>query len=98
MHFYFDIVDGPQTIRDEIGADMFNIDAARVEAIVALTGMARDWLPHDGAERSLKVVVREASRRLLEISVYFKVTSLSPDVPERDNVIPYESPVREPVQ
>lgn len=58
MRYYFDIRDGDDFARDDIGLELQDVVAARLQATVALTEMARDYLPTDGDHRRLVIQVR----------------------------------------
>lgn len=81
MRYYFDIRDGDHVSRDEVGVELRNIDAAHTEATVALTEMARDYLPSDGPHRVLGIHVRDSA------GAQFKVT-IDYDVEEQRAVAP----------
>ena len=81
MRYYFDIRDGDHVSRDEVGVELRNIDAAHTEAAVAVTEMARDYLPSDGPHRVLGIHVRDSA------GAQFKVT-LDYDVEEQRAVAP----------
>ena len=67
--YYFDIRDGDQFTKDEIGAELDGIEAVRSEAMRALRGIIGDVLP-DGDQRSVVVVVRnEDGKPLLMASL-----------------------------
>lgn len=72
-HYFFDEIDNGRVVRDEIGYDLPDIDAAKEAAIDALPDMARDQLP-DGDEHLFAVRVRDtAGRELLEVSLTLAV-------------------------
>ena len=81
MRYYFDIRDGDHVSRDEVGVELRNIDAAHTEAAVAVTEMARDYLPSDGPHRVLGIHVRDST------GAQFKVT-LDYDVEEQRAAAP----------
>ncbi len=62
--FFIDTSDGDLSLRDEDGYDLPDMQAARVAAIDALPGMARDKLP-DGERRAFRAAVRGADGQLL---------------------------------
>jgi hypothetical protein len=71
MRFYFDIRDGKDLARDDIGIDLHNVHAARVQATIALTEMAREYLPSDGNHRNLSIDVRGAEGSLFNVSLEY---------------------------
>lgn len=73
MRYYFDIRDGDHISRDEIGVELRNIDAAHTEAAVALTEMARDYLPSDGPHRVLGIHVRDFSGKRFKVTIDYDV-------------------------
>ena len=58
--FYFDISDGDEQVRDDLGIELSDVQAARRQAISVLPDIARDELP-DGDRREFRAVVRDAS-------------------------------------
>jgi hypothetical protein len=60
--YYFDIYDGENLIRDEIGVQLDDTDAAQQEAVRALPTIARDCLP-DGTQRDFVIEVRDETKR-----------------------------------
>ena len=76
--FYIDTCDEDDFIRDEIGHDLAEVEAAKEAAVDALPDMARDKLP-DGDSRNFLAIVRDAEGRpLLQASLPLHVTSLVP--------------------
>lgn len=71
MRFFFDMRDGEDFARDDIGVDLRSTHAARLQATIALTEMARDYLPTDGDHRNLGIEVRNAEGVLLEVSLEY---------------------------
>lgn len=69
VRYFFDVRDGNTVTRDDFGVELLNSDAAHTEAAIALTEMARDYIPSDGPHRILAIHVRDASGR-----PQFKVT------------------------
>ena len=73
--YYFDSHDGDQSIVDDIGVELPDIDAAKLEASRALTDLARDVVP-GSIWRELCVSVRdELNRPILKVVMTFEVIS-----------------------
>jgi hypothetical protein len=66
--FFFDVMDGRDLNRDEIGLELDDLDRVRSEAIDALPDIARAELP-DGDRAEFAVYARDESGR-----VVFKAT------------------------
>jgi hypothetical protein len=60
--YYFDIYDGVNVTRDEVGVELDTVQAAKDEAMRALSEIARSELP-SGDRLNLFVTVRDASRQ-----------------------------------
>lgn len=73
MRYYFDMRDGDQMARDDVGVELRNSAAAHAEAAVALTEMARDFLPTDGPHRVLGIHVRNASGPQFTVTIKYDV-------------------------
>lgn len=76
MRYYFDIRDGDHIAKDEFGVELRNIDAAHTEAAVALTEMARDYLPSDGPHRVLGIHVRDSAGPQFKVTIDYDVEEL----------------------
>jgi hypothetical protein len=69
--YFFDLVDGKQIDRDDVGLEFANLADARVAAADALGDVTREALP-DGARRHLVMKVRDtAGNYIYECSVDF---------------------------
>ena len=90
MRFFFDIHDAGSVTRDDGGVELPTLDAARIEAIVSLTEMARDWLPHDGNNRDISVVIRNRHKKLIRVSFRFEVQSLDESIEGDDKMLAYD--------
>ena len=75
MRYYFDIQDGTDLARDDIGVDCRSAYAARVEATRALTDMASDYFPTDGNHRNIAIHVRSANAALFTVNLKYDVVS-----------------------
>lgn len=62
--YYFDLHDGEYVI-DEIGVECADFDAVRREAKCTLPEMARDILPEDGDQHTIRVVVRDSEDKIV---------------------------------
>jgi hypothetical protein len=76
MKFYFDIRDGGELSEDDAGVELPDINAARLQATIALTDMARDYLPRDGDARSLAIRVRTAEGPQFDVSLDYELEDL----------------------
>jgi len=76
MKFYFDIRDGGEFTEDDAGVDLPDLNAARLQATIALTDMARDYLPRDGDERSLGIRVRTAEGPQFDVTLDYELEDL----------------------
>ncbi|WP_425373693.1 DUF6894 family protein [Lichenihabitans psoromatis] len=79
--FYFDINDGAIDIRDDLGTEFVDRDAARLAAIDALPDIARDVMPN-GNHRIMTCHVRDDQGRIIfEAKLILDARWLS-DIPE----------------
>lgn len=62
--FFFDTYDGDRFIPDELGLELDDIEAAKIEAERALPDMAWDELP-DGNQRTFIVSVRDEAGQVV---------------------------------
>jgi hypothetical protein len=76
MKFYFDIRDGGELTEDDAGVDLPDVNAARLQATIALTEMARDYLPRDGDERRLGIRVRTDEGPQFDVSLDYELEDL----------------------
>jgi hypothetical protein len=76
MKFYFDIRDGGELTEDDAGVDLPGVNAARLQATIALTEMARDYLPRDGDERRLAIRVRTDEGPQFDVSLDYELEDL----------------------
>jgi hypothetical protein len=90
LRFFFDLEDSGKVTRDDWGVDLPNLDAARIEAIISLTEMARDWLPNDGNNRDVSVVIRGEHETLVRVSFRFEVQSLTASVPGDEKTLAHD--------
>jgi hypothetical protein len=74
VRYFFDILDNGDKTVDHIGVDLAGLSEARTQATLALTEMAHDYLPADGAERSFLIQVRTADGPLFDVSLDFEMT------------------------
>jgi hypothetical protein len=70
--FYFDTDDGEIIHRDELGTECFNEDAAREQAMLAMTELSRQYLPSFGPGKTLSMTVRCTSGlSLMELTLSY---------------------------
>lgn len=72
--YYFDIRDGSQSIRDDEGAELPNIESARREATTTLSEIARECV-RGGRQHRMAVEVRDDHGPILEASLSFVMKS-----------------------
>lgn len=70
--FYFDIWDGEHSAYDDFGVECHSVNAASVQARIALTELAREILPSGGQSRHLKITVRDTNRSLFSLKLHFE--------------------------
>ncbi|WP_055045596.1 DUF6894 family protein [Devosia sp. A16] len=76
MRFYFDIRDGDEFTEDDAGVELPDLNAARLQATIALTEMARDYLPRNGDERRLAIHVRTDEGPQLDVTLDYELEHL----------------------
>ncbi len=69
MLFYFDIYDGADTAPDNIGVELSDDVAARLQATIALTDIARKIVPKDEKYRNLIIKVRTEEGARFQMSL-----------------------------
>ena len=75
-HYFFDMRDGAELLRDEEGLELTGIQAARNEATRALADLAKDVL-RSSEKRELAIEVRDALNvPLLRAALSFEVALL----------------------
>lgn len=62
--YFFDIHDGEHKAHDDVGIDCPSPRSATVQAIIALTELARETLPAAGPSRHLEIAVRTRTELL----------------------------------
>ncbi|WP_055048491.1 DUF6894 family protein [Devosia sp. A16] len=75
MRYYFDIFEGDHWTRDDAGLECANDGRARFQAVLALTEMAREFLPGDGPSMDLKVRVRRGARVAFTVGLFFETSA-----------------------
>ena len=75
--FFIDTSDQTHFIRDEVGYEFPDVEAARDAAIDALPDMARDVLPDGDARTFLAVVRDEDGRTLMQATLSLGVVWLT---------------------
>jgi hypothetical protein len=73
MIFFFDVRDGADLSQDDTGIDLPDPAAAKLQATLALTEMARDHLPSNGDERKLSIHVRTAEGPQFDVSLDYEL-------------------------
>lgn len=76
--YYFDIDDDQYSIADTHGSDFSSPEAARQEAIVIATSIARDIFP-SGVGARVSVSVRDEQDRLFTATVAMQLTAEAGD-------------------
>ena len=76
--YYIDTADGETFIRDEVGYDFPDLQAAKTAAVDALPDMAREELPDGDARTFLAIVRGEVGLPILQASLTFQVISMVP--------------------
>ena len=75
--YYFDSDDGTNRFYDDVGTELADDQAARDEATVAISEMAKDHIPGDGPQKKIQMRVRSAlGEPLLHLSVSFAIHPL----------------------
>jgi hypothetical protein len=78
--FYFDFHGDDGSTIDDDGVEFLNIDAAREEALVALSDAARDFTRRC-SEGRLSIRVRDGEGPVLEVSATFEAKLVKRKVP-----------------
>lgn len=73
MRYFFDIRDGDQIARDDHGMELRDLHAAHHEATIAVTEMARLYLPSDGPHRTLGIHVRNVEGPQFKVTLDYDV-------------------------
>lgn len=84
MIYFFDVRDGDDLSPDDTGIDLPDPAAARLQATLALTEMARDDLPSNGDERKLSIHVRTAEGPQFDVSLDYELQVTSGQAPDQD--------------
>jgi len=79
MRFYFDIRDNGDLTEDDAGVELPDLSSARLQATIALTDMARDYLPRDGDARRLAIRVRTAEGPQFDLTLDYELADLRDD-------------------
>lgn len=72
--FFIDTSDQQEFVRDDVGAEYADLEAARAAATTVLPDMARNELPDGDTRTLLAIVRREDGRIALQASLTFQVT------------------------
>ncbi len=73
MRYYFDIRDGADVSIDQAGVELENDRAAKLQATLALTEMARDNLPDNGNDHRLLIHVRTENGPRFDVRLDYEV-------------------------
>ena len=65
MRLYFHLLNGTETIRDEEGIEVTDLDTAKAEALNAIRDMQGEQKPHDWASWSLAVADESGAQLFL---------------------------------
>jgi len=71
--YYFDIRDGCQFIRDDVGVELPDIESARQEATAALSELTREWGGRGRPQHRMAVEVRDDHGPILEARCSFVI-------------------------
>lgn len=75
MRYYFDIFDGDHWARDDLGVECASDRSARHQAVLALTELARELLPSDGASKELIIRVRQGDGAAFSVRLAFDTSA-----------------------
>jgi len=78
MRYYFDIRDEDNFARDDIGVDLRDDRAARLQATLALTEMARDYLPTNGDHCDMSIEVRTPTGTRFDVRLGYSLVYRTP--------------------
>ena len=87
--YFFDIHDGGFFV-DDVGVDCSTFDDVRMEAKKTLPAMAKDLLPDEGDQHTIRVIVRDES----DVVVYTATLIFSgqtPKAPRRADLPSYQA-------
>lgn len=73
MRYFFDILDNADRTVDQVGVDLSDPDEARLQATLALTEMAHDYLPANGYKRCFSIQVRTDVGPVFGVSLNFEI-------------------------
>jgi hypothetical protein len=76
--YFFDTRDNDTFIEDDIGLELPDLEAVKIEAATALAELARDVLP-GSLQRDLAVEARDESQPVLKAKLRFEAVLLVPD-------------------
>jgi hypothetical protein len=88
MKYYFDIFDGDHWTRDDIGIFCETDHRARYQAVLALTEMAQEYLPRNGANMELTIRVRTAAGVVFSVRLDFD-TEAGPELHDPTVILPH---------
>lgn len=73
--YFFDTRDNDTFIEDDVGVELADLEAVKVEAATALAEMARDVLP-GSLQRNLAVEARDEHQPVLKANLRFEAVLL----------------------
>jgi hypothetical protein len=71
--FYFDVREGAQVTRDDVGLDLESLDAAEAEAIRAAAGISRESLSRGRASEIMVQVRDELGEQVIIVAISMTV-------------------------
>ena len=74
--YFFDTKDDKTLLRDDVGQEMSDLEAVRVEATRSLTELARDVLP-GSLRRVLTIDVRDDRSSVMQLCLTFEAILLA---------------------
>jgi hypothetical protein len=75
--YFFDTDDGKTLFRDEVGLELADDQAARDQGAIAISELAREFIPGGDPQKNITMWVRNASgEAVLQLSLSFAVRAL----------------------
>ncbi|WP_127753264.1 hypothetical protein [Devosia sp. 1566] len=75
--YFFDIANGETRIRDDLGSELTDDQAARNEASLTLAELAKDYIPGGAPQKNITMWVRnEQDKAVLQLSLSFAMQAL----------------------
>lgn len=76
--YFFDTNDDDVFLQDDVGMELFDLEAAKAVAAASLAELGRDVLPAS-ERRMIKVLIRDEQRLLVELRLTFEAIFLVED-------------------